>query len=70
LTLTLVRGGDERDQVHLGTIEIANVEGDEDIGDYACAMRGAVHRDAKAADHERNRGPWRLALAALEKVLE
>lgn len=70
LTLTLVRRGNERDTVDLGTVEIENVGGDEERGEYQCRMRGTLHRDASLSGFNRERGHWQLALSALDRLLE
>ncbi len=69
LTLTLVRRGNERDQVPLGTVEIENVGGTEELGNYHVRMRGTVHRDAELTGYERGQGHWPLVSEALRKLL-
>ena len=68
LSLNLLPQGDHRSPRDLGVLEIANIGGTPERGDYAVTLRGPAHADATLRGIPRDQGHWALVRAAVEAL--
>lgn len=67
LTLEMVPFGVERDKYQIGIVEIANVGGDHEIGNYV-AVLGRSDKKARVSKFSRALGGWKLAAKAIKAL--
>jgi len=72
LRLEKIPYGEEQSAYTIGIINISNIGGTEEFGDYDCALKNCNNQNPKIikiSKFERGRGAWELAKEAVKLLL-